>query len=120
MAAMVRGIQCGRVRRGIAKFFFTERITERAGGAICFRHSLNVTTGPIFAQAQDGLGGGDGHFKGVLTTARYTFPLRLPDKEKGERIEIFGHLHGEVFNPGDYYESDRAGWFLRWQVEFKF
>lgn len=84
------------------------------------RHSLNVTTGPIFAQAQDGLGGGDGHFKGVLTTARYTFPLRLPDKEKGERIEVFGHLHGEVFNPGDYYESDRAGWFLRWQVEFKF
>ena len=46
--------------------------------------------------------------------------VMLADKDKGERFEIFGHVLAEFFNPGDYFETDRPGYFLRWQVELKF
>lgn len=83
-------------------------------------HRLACHTGPMFAAAQDGLGGDEGMFKGLLSQARYEFPLWLPDLKKGERLEIFGHLLAELFNPGDYYAADKPAWFLRWQVEVKF
>ena len=84
------------------------------------RHRLEGSCGPLFAAAQDGMGGGDGLFKGFLSQARYDFPIWLADKEKGERFEVFGHLLVEFFNPGDYFESQRPGFFFRWQVDFKF
>ena len=34
-----------------------------------------------------------------------------------DRLE---ELLAEFFNPGDYYESEKPGFFFRWQVEFKF
>jgi hypothetical protein len=74
----------------------------------------------MFAFENDGLGGGDGSFKGCLHSLRYNFPLMLADKAKGERLEIFGHIHAELFNPGDYFDTSRPAWFARWQVEFKF
>lgn len=83
-------------------------------------HRLTGHIGPLFAAAQDGMGGGDGHFKGLLSQLRYDFPLWLADKEKGERFEVVGHFHLELFNPGDYYETDKPGFFFRWQVEFRF
>lgn len=91
-----------------------------AGFELGRRHDLRFTSGPMFAAVNDSLGGGDGHYKGYLNTLRYNFPLMLADKEKGERFEIFGHLHLELFNPGDYFETSRPAWFVRWQVEFKF
>ncbi|MBP5285055.1 MAG: hypothetical protein ILO34_02960 [Kiritimatiellae bacterium] len=81
-------------------------------------HRIGASTGPMFAANNDGLGGGDGEFKGLLSQARYDFPL-LTAGEDG-RFEIFGHVYAELFNPGDYYASDRPAWFLRWQVEFRF
>ena len=84
------------------------------------KHDLTLSTGPMFAAANDGLGGGEGSFKGCLHSLRYNFPLMLADRSKGERFEVFGHIHAELFNPGDYFESDRPAYFLRWQVEFKF
>ena len=33
---------------------------------------------------------------------------------------VFGHLLAEFFNPGDYYETDKPGFFFRWQVDFTF
>ena len=83
-------------------------------------HSLVASTGPMFAAENDHLGGGDGSFKGCLHTMRYSFPMIVADKEKGERFEIVGHLHAELFNPGDYFEGDRPSYFVRWQVELKF
>ena len=91
-----------------------------AGVDLGRRHSLVAATGPMFAAAQDHLGGGNGFFKGLLSQVRYDFPIMLADKEKGERFEIFGHLYAELFNPGDYYETDKPAWFFRWQVDFKF
>ena len=84
------------------------------------KHRLEGSCGPLFAAAQDGLGGGDGFFKGFLSQARYDFPIWLADKKKGERFEMFGHLLAEFFNPGDYYETEKPAFFLRWQLEFKF
>ena len=83
-------------------------------------HSLAASTGPMFAEAKDGLGGGDGAFKGVLSQAKYSFPVWLADRESGERFEVFGHLLAELFNPGDYYETSKPAWFIRWQLEFSF
>ena len=84
------------------------------------RHKVVASTGPMFAEAKDGLGGGDGFFKGLLSQMRYDFPIWLADKDKGERFEVVGHVLAEFFNPGDYFETDKPGWFFRWQVEFKF
>lgn len=83
-------------------------------------HRLAASLTPMFAAAQDGLGGGDGFFKGVAYQAKYDFPIRLADKAKGERLEVVGHLYAEFFNPGDYFETGKPAFFLRWQVEFKF
>ncbi len=83
-------------------------------------HKVSVMAGPIFAEKKDGLGGGDGQYKGFLSQARYDFPLWRADAAKGERFEIFGHLLFECFNPGDYYETSKPAYFVRWQVDFKF
>ena len=79
------------------------------------RHTFTASCGPMFAAAQDGLGGGDGYFKGFLSQVRYDFPLFAAD-----RFEIFGHALAEFFNPGDYFETDKPSWFLRWQLDIKF
>ena len=76
--------------------------------------------GPIFAEAQDHLGGGDSLYKGFLSQVRYVFPIWIADKKKGERFEMRGHVIAEFFNPGDYYSTDRPGFFFRWQVDFTF
>ena len=83
-------------------------------------HRIETWIGPIFAAEQDGMGGGDGMFKGFLSVIRYDFPIRLADKSKGERFELFGHLYAELFNPGDYYETDKPSFFFRWQIDFTF
>ena len=84
------------------------------------KHRISASTGPVFAEEKDGLGGGDGMFKGLLSQARYDFPLWTPPEDSESRFEIVGHIFAELFNPGDYFDTDRPGWFLRWQVEFKF
>lgn len=83
-------------------------------------HRIEGSSGPLFAAAQDGMGGGDGMFKGLLSQVRYNFPVWLADKTKGERFEVFGHFLAEFFNPGDYYETEKPAFFVRWQVEFRF
>lgn len=89
------------------------------------RHAMYFYTGPMFAAVRDGLGHADGSgsgYKGLLTAARYDFPIRLapPGAEGLDRIEIVAHVVGELFNPGGYYESGRPAYFVRWQLDFKF
>ena len=89
-------------------------------------HRLAAYTGPMFAAAQDRAGHADGSgesmFKGELSAIRYDFPILLAPKDaRGvDRFEIFGHVMAELFNPGDYYDSSRPAWFLRWELMFKF
>ena len=89
-----------------------------AGVEIAKHHDLAVSTGPMFAAVNDGLGGGDGEFKGMLSFVRYGFPVLTA--EAGGRLEIFGHVYFELFNPGDYFATDRPAWFVRGQLEFRF
>ena len=91
-----------------------------AGANLGRAHRIAAYAGPMFAAARDGVGGGDGYFKGFITQARYDFPIWLADKEKGERFEVVGHVLAEFFNPGDYYETDKPAFFFRWQVDFRF
>ena len=81
-------------------------------------HALTFSTGPMFAAEADGIGGGNGYFKGELSQVKYGFPLIVPDK--GDRFEAHAHVLFEYFNPGDYYESSKGAWSFRWQIEFKF
>lgn len=83
-------------------------------------HSFVFNTGPMFAAARDGMGGGDGAFKGELSQVRYDFPILLADRAQGERFEMVGHLYFELFNPGDYFETGKPSWFARWQIDFRF
>ena len=82
--------------------------------------------GPMFAEAQDHCGGGNGRYKGFLSQLRWDFPLFpkfffFGDGPKdGERFEMFGHILLEHFAPGDYYDTDKPAWFVRWQVDFAF
>ena len=85
-----------------------------------YRHKAQVMAGPIWTAEKDGLGGGDGRFKGFLTQARYDFPIYIANKEEGGRLEVFGHILAELFNPGDYFESDKPAYFFRWQLDFRF
>ncbi len=80
-------------------------------------HRVSLMFGPLFVQQKDGLGGGDGSFKGFLTRFMYAFPLW--DKEDS-RFKVLSHVMVEYFNPGDYYATDKPAYFVRWQIEFKF
>ena len=84
------------------------------------RHKVLVSTGPVFAADRDGIGGGNGRFKGLFSRAIYRFPIWTPAKDKGERFEVYGHVIAELFNPGDYYDTDKPGYFFRWQIDFAF
>lgn len=90
-------------------------------------HKLVGSMAPIFAANQDGLGGGDGMFKGFQTQVRYDFPLftneirkAVFESENERGLEVFGHVVAEFFNPGDYYATAKPAWFFRWQIDFKF
>ena len=91
-----------------------------AGVEFAPNHRVTASTGPMFVAERDGLGGGSGKFKGLLSQIRYDFPLFSADRTAGERFEVFGHVVAEFFNPGDYYETDRPAWFVRWQLDFRF
>ena len=86
------------------------------------KHRVEVYSGPIFAPAHDGLGGGDSSFKGVLSRINYFFPIRLaPKNARGaNRFEVFGSACFELFNPGDYYESSKPAKYIRWLLNFRF
>ena len=83
-------------------------------------HALTASTGPMFTAKNDGVGGGDGDFKGELSQLKYEFPLITADKAKGGRFEIFGHALVEMFNPGGYWATEKTAWFVRWQIELTF
>ena len=90
------------------------------------RHSASVYCGPLWAADNDHAGRvdaeGGSSYKGLLSAARYDFPLIAAPKgaHGAERLDISGHVMAEVFVPGDYYESDRTAWFLRWELVARF
>lgn len=81
-------------------------------------HKFSSSLGPMYAAEEDGLGGGDGNLRGWLAVARYDFPL--VKNLFGKRGELFGHVTGEVMDPGSYYTSDELAFFLRWEINARF
>jgi len=106
-----------------SNMFYTK---ATVGADLGKRHAVSACSGPMWAAVQDHLGradgGDDSRFKGVLSAVRYDFPLLLaPKGAKGtDRFEVFGHVMAEVFHPGDYYESSRPSYFIRWELNFRF
>ncbi len=100
---------------GMAWFSNCYNFKTTLGCDIGKRHRASLMFGPMFVHEKDGLGGGDGAYKGFLARLCYMFPLY----EKG-RFELFGHVLFEHFNPGDYYETDKPAYFVRWQIDFTF
>ena len=96
------------------------------GAEIGPHHAFYVYSGPMWAAVQDHIGHADGsgesNFKGVLSAARYDFPILLAPKNATgvKRFEIFGHVIAEMFNPGDYYDSSRPSYFIRWEICISF
>ena len=89
-------------------------------------HGFYAYTGPMFAAEQDGLGHADGSggsmYKGWLSAARYDFPILLAPKDAAGagRFELFGHIVAEMFQPGDYFDSGKPAYFVRWEINLKF
>lgn len=81
-------------------------------------YKVSSSVGPMYTAVEDNLGGGDGNLRGWLGTLRYDFPLAK--KLFGKRGELFGHVTAEMMDPGDYYDSDKLAYFLRWEVTAKF
>lgn len=90
------------------------------------RHGVYAYSGPMWAVAQDRFGHADGSggsmFKGVLSAVRYDFPIVLAPKGAVgvKRLQVFGHVVAELFNPGDYYDTSRPSYFIRWEFSVSF
>lgn len=105
---------------GVAWWSNMHYVKTAVGLEFAPKHALSGNAGPLFAAERDRAGGGGGAFKGFLSQVKYEFPIRLADRSRGERFEVFGHAIAEFFNPGDYFETDKPAFFFRWQVEFRF
>lgn len=73
------------------------------------KHKVKLTAGPLFAEEKNGAGGGSE--RGWLGTAKYSFPLI-------DNVNCY--VLGEVLDPGDYYNSGKTAYFLRWEIMLKF
>lgn len=93
----------------------------QTGFDITKTHKLLATVGPMYADEQDGLGGGSGDLLGWLGTIGYEFPILTSvfgrDDKRGN---VTGHLLFEVIDPGDYYTTDTVAYFFRWQIMASF
>ena len=81
-------------------------------------HKVSASLGPIYAAAENNLGGGNGDLYGWFGMTRYDFPLLK--NLFGKRGDLSGHVTAEVLDPGDYYTSDKLAYFLRWEVIARF
>ena len=79
-------------------------------------HSLTASAGRMFAEERNGAGGG--RCRGDLYAAQWGFPI-FAGFGNG-RGKTAGHLRLEIFDPGDYYVSDRTAYYLRWEILVSF
>lgn len=79
-------------------------------------HSLTASAGRMFAEERNGAGGG--RCRGDLYAAQWSFPI-FAGFGNG-RGKTAGHLRLELFDPGDYYVSDRTAYYMRWEILVSF
>ena len=92
------------------------------GGVTIFGdQKLRGYTGPVFvAEDNQGALNGEGEetYKGYLTFVRYEAPLIKG--LFGKRGDLSHAVQFEIFEPGDYYETDTTAFFLRYELKAKF
>ena len=87
--------------------------------SILKNQKVKFYTGPVFCVEDDQASNGtDDTYKGYLTYARYEAPLLKAFF--GKRGDLSHAVQLEVFEPGDYYETDETAVFLRCEVNAKF
>jgi hypothetical protein len=87
------------------------------GFNISKQHKLFASVGSMHAADADDRGGESGSHYGWLGTICYDFPIFTDvfgrDDKRGN---LFGRLQAEVLEPGDYYDSNKTAYFLRWEL----
>ena len=73
----------------------------------------------IGAKANDGVYYTSGNQLIPITETEISVQKEVLDITRQDQM-IHVHVYYEFFNPGDYYETDKPSYFLRWQLEFKF
>jgi len=87
--------------------------------ALTPKQKLRLHTGPVFTEEDDQAANGtDDTYKGYLTFVRYEGSLAKAFL--GTRSDLSHALQVEVFEPGDYYESEGTAVFLRYELNAKF
>jgi hypothetical protein len=82
---------------------------------------IQFHTGPVFTAEDDQAANGTGDtYKGFLTFLRYEGALAKGFLGGGKRGDVNHAVQLEVFEPGDYYETDKTAVFLRWELNAKF
>gem|GEM_PF-234414 len=79
---------------------------------------LKTTAMLGYLMANEDDGPGTGKDRGWLGTVKGEFTIA--EKMLTNTDKLTGHLLAEVFEPGDYYVSDRTTCFLRWEVSYAF
>lgn len=105
--------------------YWTNLIYPRASVGANFSrlHFATLYSGPLFAVEKTGAGHASGdpsegsNFEGWLTGGHYRFPLWRD--ERGRR-SLSCLLSGELFNPGDYFDSQKPAVFFRCMIDFVF
>ena len=41
-------------------------------------------------------------------------------KDSRMKTVLAAHIVAEIFQPGDYYDSSKPAYFIRWQIDFRF
>ena len=78
--------------------------------------ALDLTAGTMRADERNGAGGG--RDRGDLYMAQFNFPIFAGFE--GRRGKTAGHFRVELFDPGDYYTSDRTAYYFRWEILVSF
>lgn len=91
-----------------------------AGSVSVFdNQKVTLHTGPVFCVEDDQAANDTGDtYKGYLTFVRYEAPLVKGFLSK--RNDLSHAVQVEVFEPGDYYDTDKTAMFLRWEAHLKF
>jgi len=101
-----------------AKFYWTNLVYPHLEVAIApaKAHKVSLEAGPMFAAENDTAQ--DDSYRGLLGVAKYQFPLLAGFFRK--ESEVKGMVQAEVFDAGDYYDEQKTGYYLRFELCAKF
>jgi hypothetical protein len=82
----------------------------------CAKSKFTAMVGYLLAPEENGPGGGDE--RGLLLVLKDE--ITLAEKLFTSKDKLTGHLWAEILEPGNYYNVEDTGYFLRWEVMYAF